>query len=58
MKKTKSVLYLSNRQKHKKDNLCTSHIGITRRLLEKYKSSKNFIGIDGVKKEIDFNKAA
>ena len=58
MKRNESFLYLSEVQQTEKNNLDTANTGITRRLLEKYKSKKDFIVIDNSQKDKEFNIAA
>ena len=43
MQKNKSFLCFSEAQQNKNDNLGISNTGVTRRLLEKYKSKKDYI---------------
>ena len=58
MKKNESFLNFSEVKPSKKDNSDNSSTGITRRLLEKYKSKKDFIVVEGAKKTEEFNVAA
>ena len=58
MKKNESSLYFSEVQQTKKDNSDITRTGVTRRLLEKYKSKKDLIVIDGQIKSPEVNIAA
>mgnify|MGYP001489986838 CR=1 FL=1 len=55
MKKNESSLYISEVKQNEKDGFRTSNTGITKRLLEKYKSKNDFKVIKGAKevKEVD-----
>ena len=58
MQKNKSSQSISEFQQNEKDNLQSPRTGITRRLLEKYKSKKDFTVIDGRRKSPEVNIAA
>ena len=57
---TKKELFLtfSEGKENKKNSLITFKTGITRSLLEKYKSKNDFIFIENQKKEKEVNRAA
>lgn len=45
-------------KKTKNENICNQNISITKRLLEKYRPSKDLKLIDNLNRRIDSNKAA
>ena len=55
MKKIKSSPCLSKVQRNEKDNVDIASSGVTKRLLEKYKSKKGFavIGSSQIEKEVN-----
>ena len=58
MKKNNSTRSFPEVPRKEKDNLNISSAGVTRRLLEKYKSKKDLIVIDGQIKSPEVNIAA